>query len=260
MIQTTQTWKIGDCIKLLKDVPDESVDMIFADPPFNIGKDYGETTDDNRADYFDWCGEWIHECFRVLKSTGSFYHMNMVQNLSRLMPIMDEHGELRNLITWKNVCSWGSKKQFYPKYQPIMFYSKTSVYKFNTYAQREPPFKRWGSMAGKMQGQMGDMWMDIPFVWAGSTHHPEAILESGTNSKAHPAQMPVKVVERAMLFSTDEGDTVVDPFLGIGASLSAGRRTNRNVYGIEINPKWEMHYDDRCMTHTPPLTAYFGGD
>lgn len=260
MITTTQTHQIGDCVELMQEMPAESVDLVFADPPFNVGKDYGCSTDDKRSDYFEWCKEWISECFRVLKPTGSMYHMNLVRNLSRLMPMMDEYGKLRNLITWKNVCSWGSKKQFYFKYQPIMFYSKTDDFKFNTYAQREKPFKRWGSMAGKMQGQMGDMWLDIPFVWAGSTQHPEAILEPGTNSKTHPAQMPVKLVERAILFSTDEGDTVLDPFLGIGATLEAGRRTNRNVIGFEINPKWEKHYPDRCKAHTPPLTSYFGGN
>ena len=174
--------------------------------------------------------------------------------------MMDEYGELRNLIMWKNVCSWGSKKQFYFKYQPIMFYSKTEDFKFNTYAQREKPFKRWVSMSGKMQGQMGDMWLDIPFVWAGSTQHPEAILEPGTNSKSHPAQMPVKLVERAILFSTDVGDTVLDPFLGIGATLAAGRRTNRHVMGFEINPKWGKHYPERSMAFTPLLTSYFGDD
>lgn len=260
MIHATQKWEIGDCIELMRELPDNKVDLVFADPPFNVGKDYGCYTNDNRPDYFDWCKEWIFECFRVLKPTGSFYHMNLVRNLSRLLPMMDEHGELRNLIPWRNVCSWGSKRSFYSKYQPIMFYTKTNDYTFNTYAQREPLTKRWGKTSGKIQGQMGDMWMDIPFVWAGSIHHPEAILKPGTNSKLHPAQMPVKLVERAILFSTDEYDTVLDPFLGIGTSLEAGRRTNRNVIGFEINPQWEEHYPDRCKSHTPQLTTYFGDD
>ncbi len=256
-METTQTWKIGDAIKLMKKLDNESVDMVFADPPFNVGKNYGITTNDNRLDYFDWCGQWIFECFRILKPTGSFYHMNLTKNLGKLMPIMEKYGTLRNLIIWKNVCSWGSKKQFYFKYQPIMLYSKTDDFKFNTYAQREKPFKRWGNMSGKMQGQMGDLWLDIPFVWAGSTHHPEAILKPNSNSKLHPTQAPIALIERCIMFSTDEGDLCCDPFLGSGTTLEACRRTNRNCIGYEISNEWEHLYPKRCLADIPSLTSYF---
>ena len=251
-----QKWKIGDCIESIQEIPNESVDMIFADPPFNMKKEYGILTNDNRDDYFEWCDQWISECFRILKSTGSFYHMNLTRNLDNLMPIMKKYGIFQNLIIWRNVSSWGIKNRFYPKYQPIMFYSKTDNFKFNTYTQREQPFKRWGKMTGKMQGQMGDIWLDIPFVWAGSIHHKEAIIKPGTNSKVHPAQMPVGLVKRCIEFSTDKDDLVCDPFLGSGTTLEACRKTDRNCIGFEISDEWEYLYPLRSLEYQPGLSNY----
>jgi len=78
----------------------------------------------------------------------------------------------------------------------------------------------------------------------------------GKDNTDHPTQKPVKLIERLIQSSSNEGDTVLDPFLGSGTTLAAGRMTNRNVIGFEIDPQWEHLYPDRCMTHTPPLSTY----
>ena len=82
----------------------------------------------------------------------------------------------------------------------------------------------------------------------------------GAANTPHPTQKPVELIERIIQNATNEGDSVLAPFLGSGTDLEAGRRTNRNVMGFEIDPQWEHLYPDRCKVHTPPLTAYFGGD
>jgi len=220
-------------------MPDESVDLVFADPPFNVGKDYGGgPAQDMKDDYFFWCEKWITEGFRILKDTGSFYLMNICKNIGKLMCIMDKEGVFLNILAWKNVCAWATKRKFYDKFQPILFYGKSENYYFDTYAEREPPFSRWGKMKGKMQGQMGNIWMDIPFVWAGSTKHPEAIIKPGTNSKIHPCQMPLDIAKRCIVFSTKGKSVVLDPFSGIGTTAVAAKDLKRNYIGIEINPEY----------------------
>ena len=79
----------------------------------------------------------------------------------------------------------------------------------------------------------------------------------GTENTNHPTQKPVKLIERLINISSNEGDTVLDPFLGSGTTLAAGRRTGRNVIGFEIDPQWESLYLERSMAHTPSLQYHF---
>ena len=73
----------GNCLDVLKQIKDNQIDLIFADPPYNLGKDFGNDSDTwlDREDYLEWCYEWIDECFRVLKKEGTFYLMNSTQNI-----------------------------------------------------------------------------------------------------------------------------------------------------------------------------------
>ena len=242
-----QEYKFGDCLDLLKELDNNSIDLVFTDPPFNISKDYG-LYKDNRNDYKDWCEQWIKECFRVLKDTGTFYLMTITKHLEWKLPIMGKYGVFINLISWKNVSASHSKNQFWNEYQPIIMYGKTKNYKFNTYAEIiDSKWRRWGGYSTEYKGQVKDRWDDIPFVYAGSIHHSEAILEPGTNRKAHPTQMPIKLPKRAILFSTNEGDTVLDPFLGSGTILRACKETNRNGIGFEINKEYENVIKERLL-------------
>lgn len=239
-----------DAISILKKMPPKSVDLIFADPPFNVGKAYK----DKRENYYQWCGEWIGLCFRVLKSTGSFYLMTIPRHLSRVMRFMDIKGEFINLITWRNVASVSSKRTFWGEYQPILLYGKTDQYIFNTYAQRTlHPINRWGKMTTAPQGQMKDRWDDIQFIWAGNNTHPEAVMAPGTNKKAHPCQMPVALAERAILFSTNEGNTVLDPFMGSGSTAIGAIRTNRHYIGIELEQKFVDLSEERIRQEQSQL-------
>lgn len=227
----------GDVLEVLQTLESESVDMVFADPPFNVGIKYaGKASNDDRADYPEWCAAWISECFRVLKPTGTFYLMTITRHLEHLYPSMKAHGVFINQVNWRNVASTNSKRCFWNEYQPILVYGKTAEYKFNTYAQTRKIAKgnmRWGGYSTEPKGQLLDYWDDIPFVYAGSIAHSEAILRPGTNEKAHPAQMPVNLPARAILFSTDEGDLVMDPFSGSGTTWEAAEKLGRRFIGIE---------------------------
>ena len=227
----------GDCIDVMAEMPDESVDLVFADPPFNVGKQY--PNGDKISDYRKWCKQWIDQCFRVLKPTGSFYLMTLSRHLEWKMPIMARHGMFINLITWRNVSASHSKRKFWGEYQPIMLYGKTDKYTFNTYAQTiKDGERRWGGNSTEYKGQYKDRWDDIPFVYAGSIKHKEAVILEGTNRKAHPCQMPIALAERAILFSSNEDDIVLDPFLGSGTTVVACKRTRRKYIGIELSSEY----------------------
>ena len=240
----TPTILEGDCLDRLDGIDSETVDLVVADPPFNVGVNYGKDRD-RRIDYYGFCGQWIEQCFRVLKPTGSIAVMTIGRHLEKLFPIMAYNGDYVNLIMWRNVAAVCSKKMFWPSYQPILIYSKTPDYKFNTYAERRKPEEmlttgghksRWAK-DHKVQGRLLDYWKDITNIYAGNNAHPEAILKPGTYEKEHPCQMPEALAGRLIRFLTDPGDVVLDPFAGSGTTLIAATKLGRNSIGIEIDPK-----------------------
>ena len=116
-------------------------------------------------------------------------------------------------------------------------YGKTENYKFNTYAETiQSKIECWGKR--KIRGQLKDRWDDICFVTAGNIKTPEGIYKSNSGYKVHPCQMPRKLAERAIKFSTDEDDIVLDPFVGSGTTAKAAKGLNRRFIGIESNPKF----------------------
>ena len=246
----------GDCMEAMKLMKDKSVDMIFADPPFNVGKKYN-TYNDNRDDYYHWQDEWIKEGFRLLKDTGVFYLMTIDRNLPETLHSMSKHGKIINLIKWKNVSANHSKRTFCQSSQPIAMYSKSDNYTFNTYAQTRDTFKSWDKdREGRAKGQLMDYWDDIPLVYAGSIIHKEAILKKGTKQKLHLAQMPIDLVGRAVLFSTNEGDVVLDPFSGIGTTAVACDILNREFIGYEIDKDYFEAAQKRLKQHQSQLSLH----
>lgn len=246
----------GDVLDILPKLPANSVDLIFADPPFNVGKAY----QDNRADYHLWCRRWIGLCFRLLKPTGSFYLMTLSKHLEWKMPIMALHGKFINLIIWRNVSASHNKRQFWCEYQPIMLYGKTDDYIFNTYAQYCEGVTFWAKERNtNAKGQMKDRWDDITNIYAGSISHPEALIQSGTNKKAHPCQMPIGLAARAILFSTNEDAVMLDPFIGSGTTAIAAIRTNRHYIGIELEQGFVDLANERIRVENSQLKLDLGG-
>ena len=240
---------------------DESVDLVFADTPFNVGKKYGGYNNDNRKDYYDWCSKWITKGFRLLKPTGTFYLMTLDRHQFKIGVMMEKHGFFINNIKWKNVSNGHETKHFWPACQPILMFGKSSDYKFNTYAQYRKTTLPWNNKRQiNMKGQLLDYWDDIPFVYAGSIKHPEAILLPGTNKKVHPCQMPINLIVRCVVFSTDEADIVLDPFLGSGTTAVAAEKLDRKWIGIEINSEYCKIAEKRILDERRQLRLDFETD
>jgi site-specific DNA-methyltransferase (adenine-specific) len=229
----------GDFLEGSKVIEDKSVQMVFADPPFNIGKLYGGTTGDNRKDYFPWCRKWVDICFAKLMDTGSIYLMTLPRHLPELYAILrDTDGVFVNEIHWRNVSASHDRRSYWGSFQPILFYGKTDGYVFHNRIQTRKNLERWTEHKSGPRGQILDYWDDIPFVYAGSVAHKEAIMKPGTRQKFHPCQMPVALAERPIIFSTNPGDTILDPFGGIGASAVAAKKTGRKCIIFEINERY----------------------
>jgi DNA modification methylase len=221
----------------MKSLPDDSVDLIFSDPPFNLNLKYN-TYKDKRDDYYEWCSEWIVEGFRILKPTGSFYLMTIQEHLGFKLNEMSKHGYQKNVIIWKNT-SLPRKDKYTPSYQPILFFTKQEKgYTYNHDADSEL-YKGELPYGRKPKGStMKDLWDDIKFIAGGCMASKEAILYPGTKRKHHKAQMPLALANRIILASSDEDDVVYDMFSGSGTFVTKANELNRKWIGTEIDQEY----------------------
>ena len=229
-----------DCMKGLAKLEDNSVDLIFADPPFNQGLDYNMYSDKLKFEhYLWWCKGWIRECFRVLKNTGSFYMMNSEPNIGYMQELMGEYGVFQNLIIWERPIP-PNRYSLNRVHQDILFFTKTKSFYFNKECQftPAPTGKHWVVTKKGTGKRLNDIWHDIKFVHAGAAISKEAVIARGTRRKVHPCQMPEKLISRILEMSTRPGELVLDVFAGSGTVAVACRREGRKYIGFEIDKKY----------------------
>ena len=214
----------GDNLEVMRGMPSESVDLIYADPPFNSNADYGEF-DDRWAgdDYLAFMEERLLEMHRLLKPTGSLYlHCDptMSHYLKVLMDTTFGRKNFRNEIIWCYGLGGSSKRFFSRKHDVLLFYVMGLKYYFDK--PRVPATSM--RMKGQMKG-MTDVW-DIP-----------TINNMAKERVGYPTQKPLALLERIIKASSNEGDTVLDPFCGSGTTLVAAERLGRKGVGIDANPQ-----------------------
>jgi len=242
----------GDCIELLKTIPDESLKLIVTSPPYNIGKEYERRL--KLESYLDQQEAVIQQCVRCLSPRGSICWQvgNYVDNGTiipldtALYPIFRDSGlKMRNRIIWHFEHGLHCSRRFSGRYETIIWFTKSDDYVFNLNPVRVPqkyPGKKHfkGPNAGKyscnpLGKNPGDLWV-IPNV---KSNHVE--------KTEHPCQFPVALIERLVLAMTNEGDWVLDPFLGTGTSIIAAIRHNRRGAGAEVVPKYIQLAKDRIQ-------------
>jgi len=233
----------GECLHLLKTIPDEALQLIVTSPPYNIGKEY-----ENRlkiGDYLEQQSSVIRECIRCLSPRGSICWQvgnyidkgSIIPLDTALYPVFIEQGlKLRNRIIWHFEHGLHCSRRFSGRYETINWFTKTDNHVFNLDAVRIPqkyPGKKYfkGPKAGTyscnpLGKNPGDLWV-IPNV---KSNHIEKTV--------HPCQFPVELIERLVLSLSDEGDWVLDPFLGTGTTIIAAIRHVRKGVGAEIVPKY----------------------
>lgn len=232
---------LGDSISVLKKIKDKSVQLIFADAPYNIGKDFGNNSDkwENVQDYIDWCKKWIDECMRVLSDTGTMYFMTATQHMPYLDMFVSEHYNVLCRIVWTYDSSGvQSKKMYGSLYEPILMINKTkkAAYTFNhedilveakTGAKRKLiDYRRNPPQPYGTEKVPGNVW-DFSRV--------RFKMDEYEN---HPTQKPEALLERIIKASSNPGDVVLDPFSGSFTTSAVAVRLGRVGVGIDLNEEY----------------------
>lgn len=218
----------GDALELFQNIKNESVDLIIADPPYNLGKNYGNNHDLKGFDeYLQFSKYWLSESYRCLKPTGAIYVFMGVRFISYLYDILDRDLKMyfNSWVTWHYTQGMGKTKGFSPRHDDILFFTKSENFKFNLDSIRIPQkyFRERNNMTGANPGD----------VWQFSHVH-----YSNPERESHPTQKPEALIERIVLASSDEDDFVLDPFAGSGTTLRVCQALNRKCTGFELNPEY----------------------
>ncbi len=224
---------LGDCVEIMEAFPTESVDLVFADPPFNIGIKYDNYSDNKSYDsYYDWSDKWIRETFRILKKNGSIYVAIGDEFAAEINIILKKTGyNFRNWIVWYYTFGQNQKKKFNRSHTHILYFTKDKEnFTFNADEIRIPSARQlvYNDKRANPKGKIPDD------VWQFSRvcgTFKERIGE-------HPCQMPENILERIIKTSSLEGDTILDPFGGTGTTASVAKKLGRNFITIDISEKY----------------------
>lgn len=227
----------GDCLDVLPHIRTETIDTVFADPPFNLGKNYGLKHDDSRPeiDYLAWCREWLAECIRVLKPGGALYVYNLPKWNIRLGAFLMDRGlTFRHDIAVNIKLSLPISGRLYPSHYSLLYFTKG---KPKTFRRIRTPIelcrhcrkelKDYGGHRDAMNPKgvnLTDVWNDIPPV-----RHWKYKSKRRTEN-----QLSTKLIWRCVQMSTYPGEIVVDPFGGAGTTFDVCEHTGRHWIGIEI--------------------------
>jgi site-specific DNA-methyltransferase (adenine-specific) len=225
-----------DAVKVMKSIPPDSIDLTFADPPFNLNKSYERYEDDKETkDYLNWCKEWLAQMVRITKPSGSIFVHNIPKWLTYFASYLNEMAYFRHWIAW-DAMGAPLGKTLLPNHYGILWYVKSKEFKFydirmphSRCRECEAILKDYGGKKELIHpfGTLtSDMWTDIYRI-----RHKKRRDE-------HPCQLPIHLLERLILMTTDENDIVLDPFIGTGTTAIAAKRLGRKFIGIDIDPEY----------------------
>jgi len=239
----------GDCLEIMKNIPENSVDITFADPPFNLKKRYNGYKDSKEFhEYLEWSKQWIYEMVRITKPTGSIFVHNIPKWLTYYASFLNEMAYFKHWIAW-DAPTAPMGKSLQPSHYGILYYVK-DLKKTKFYEIRYPHkrcrkcnylLKDYGGKKASLHPfgpLVSDVWTDI--------HR----IKHNKYRDEHPCQLPIHLLERIILMSTDEEDIVLDPFVGTGTSVIAAKRLGRKFIGIDIDDKYVNITSDKLSKET----------
>ncbi|MBL9217492.1 MAG: site-specific DNA-methyltransferase [Opitutaceae bacterium] len=223
---------------VLATVGSESVDLIFADPPFNLGKSYASGMDDDIGEeaYLQWCRRWIDACVRVLKPGGSLFLYNLPKWNVALGAYLNERLTFRHLIAIEMTYTLPIAGRLYPSHYSLLYYCKgprPNTFTPDRIAMGTCPhcareLKDYGGYKDKMNPagiNLSDVWKDIPPV-----RHQKFKRRSDAN------ELSIKLLDRVITMASREGDVVLDPFGGSGSTYAVAEIKGRHWIGMELGP------------------------
>jgi len=225
---------VGDCLDVMAEMPDGCVDLIYADMVY---------------DNFDFA--WLDECQRILREDGSIYVQTDYRSTAQAKLYMDNLFIFRNWIVWCYKAHPTRMRYYQRKHDDILFYTQSDDYSWNGPTQKpsESSLQRFHKHLGK-DGKIlkptpsmkktgtryirdvvcRDWWDDIPI--------PSGFSPWDTGKKVHKWQKPIKLLERIIRASSNQGDIVFDPVIGSGTTAVAALKLGRHFYGCDINPEY----------------------
>lgn len=240
----------ADALETLKTIESGKFKLVITSPPYNIGKSYEVKT--SIEEYLNTQEEIIKELVRVTSTDGSIcWEVGNYVDRGEVFPldifyydIFKKLGmKLRNRIIWHFGHGLHASLRFSGRYETILWFTKSDEYTFNLDNVRVPskyPGKRHfkgpkrGELSGNPLGKNpSDIWTIVNKDWEDEIWNIPNVKSNHPEKTEHPCQFPVELVERCVLALTDENDWVLDPFAGVGSTLVAALKNNRNAIGIE---------------------------
>lgn len=252
----------GDCLTIMRRLPRASAQLIIADPPyFNVLDEKWDRQWKDSDAFLKWSLAWLREAMRLLRDDGLLYCFGQLgkreHTFLHLMSLATRRWLFHDLITWDRAVGYNERRDsFTPASELILVLRKSDRPKFNKDAVREPydaqtierylKDKRYKDREARMRhlarGKYATNLWRIP-----------SLKGSSKEKCGHPAQKPLKLLERIILASSGPGDLVLDPFLGSGTTAIAAQRLGRCWLGIEINPLYAGIAKARFNTGEPRL-------
>jgi site-specific DNA-methyltransferase (adenine-specific) len=229
----------GDCVELMKRIDAESIDLIVADPPYNLGKDFGNDSDiwGSVDDWLAWSKEWLSECKRVLKNSGSIFVYGIHRYICYVQCYLYEIGlHYGRQIIWHYENGWSQYTRAPAStYESILWFTKTDAYTYHTIRE---PYKSTDRLRYKVT-KNGKTWKPNPLGRRGGDiwHIPTLAGRRFAAEKVnHPTQKPLKLCDRIVVHFSNPGDLILVPFAGSGSECVSAKMNRRDFIGFEINP------------------------
>ena len=232
---------LGDSLEVMKTMRAGCVDLIFADAPYNIGKDFGNNKDswDSVASYIEWCKHWIDECMRILSDNGTMYFMTATQHMPYLDVYVSEKYNVLCRIIWSYDSSGVQSKKIYGSlYEPILMINKSSRSKYTFNYSDILIEAKTGSVR-----KLIDYRKDPPQPYntqkvPGNVWDFSRVRFKMDEYENHPTQKPEALLERIIRASSNEGDIIFDPFSGSFTTSAVPVKLGRIAVGIDMNEEY----------------------
>lgn len=248
---------LGDSLSVLKKMKNSSVNLIFADAPYNIGKDFGNNSDkwDSVQSYVSWCKEWLDECLRVLRDDGTMYFMTATQHMPYLDVYVSEKYNVLCRIVWTYDSSGVQSKKIYGSlYEPILMINKSAKFKYVFNHQDILIEAKTGAKRKLIDYRKNPPQPYNSEKVPGNVWEFSRIRFKMDEYENHPTQKPESLLERIIKASSNEGDVVLDPFSGSFTTSAVAVKLGRIAVGIEMNEE----YFEIGLRRTDIATEYNG--
>lgn len=254
----------GDTFKVLKLLPENSFDLLFADPPYNLTKNFGENSFKQTSvdEYENWLDSWLKDCVSLLKPTASVYICGDWRSSSAIERVGMKYFNPQNRITWEREKGRGAKANWKNASEDIWFFTVSEKYVFNldsvkTKRKVLAPYTENGNPKDWEKSDEGNFRLTHPSnLWTDLT----VPFWSMPENTVHPTQKPEKLLAKIILASTNENGFILDPFSGSGTTSVVAKKLNRHFCGIERDENYCLLTEKRlAIAETDKTIQGFSG-